>query len=170
MLSLWTMLLRLIDSFRYPKCRLCNKRRLVPGVSSEILPTTVCVFCWKHERGRVRWHNKRAKRHKFVSAHGKRVSTRQWMAMLHQHDYGCISCGKGGRGNLTLDHIISLNEGGNQSIENLQPLCISCHSTKDGWKARPLYVRLWEKLTNKVRRWKRKLVKSVKSVYFRFWF
>lgn len=162
------MLLQLFDSLKYPKCRLCKKRRLVPGVSSEILPNTVCVFCWKHERSRVRWHNKRAKRHWLVASRGKRVSTRQWMALLHQHDYGCISCGKNGRGNLTLDHIISLKEGGTQVIENLQPMCISCHSTKDGWKARPLYVRLWEKVTDKIRWTTKKLVKRIKSVNFPF--
>jgi 5-methylcytosine-specific restriction endonuclease McrA len=90
------------------------------------------------------------------------------MALLHQHDYGCISCGKNGRGNLTLDHIISLKEGGTQVIENLQPMCISCHSTKDGWKARPLYVRLWEKVTDKIRWTTKKLVKRIKSVNFPF--
>jgi 5-methylcytosine-specific restriction endonuclease McrA len=90
----------------------------------------------------------------------KRVTTREWMHMLDKHNYSCIKCGK--KEKLTLDHITSMSAGGHQQIDNLQPLCIPCHSIKDGWKANPLYVRLWRKLMKKVRWWKKRF-----KVYWR---
>ena len=47
------------------------------------------------------------------------------------HDYKCASC----RTDLLdrdyqIDHKIPLMKGGKNSIENLQPLCVSCHKKK----------------------------------------
>jgi 5-methylcytosine-specific restriction endonuclease McrA len=52
----------------------------------------------------------------------------QWGVMLERAGHTCSHCGK--TGNMTIDHIIPLSKGGGYNIENLQPLCKSCNSSK----------------------------------------
>jgi 5-methylcytosine-specific restriction endonuclease McrA len=40
----------------------------------------------------------------------------------------CLCCGSTKQ--ISLDHVVSVKNGGENSIENLQPLCKSCNSTK----------------------------------------
>ena len=51
------------------------------------------------------------------------------------HDYKCVNC----RTDLVdrefdIDHKIPLASGGKNSIENLQPLCKSCHTKKSNYE------------------------------------
>lgn len=54
----------------------------------------------------------------------------EWEALKAQHNYKCVGCGK--EKVLTKDHKIPLSEGGNDYIENIQPMCRNCNSKK--WK------------------------------------
>ena len=49
-------------------------------------------------------------------------------AVFEKHGEVCVECGS--IDNITLDHIIPVVKGGEDSIENLQPLCVSCNSKK----------------------------------------
>jgi len=56
-------------------------------------------------------------------------------------DFRCQGCGRqfASASELTEDHVIPLSRGGNDDIENIQPLCKSCNSSKgvrtmDEWK------------------------------------
>lgn len=40
----------------------------------------------------------------------------------------CLCCGE--EKNMTLDHVVPVREGGENSIENMQPLCMACNSRK----------------------------------------
>lgn len=50
----------------------------------------------------------------------------------------CRMCRDAGKVTIAVvaDHIVSLAQGGSQSIENLQPLCTSCHREKTLREAR----------------------------------
>jgi 5-methylcytosine-specific restriction endonuclease McrA len=55
----------------------------------------------------------------------------EWLALLELVGNHCLSCGKSGSEvELTEDHIIPLSRGGNNDIDNIQPLCRSCNSIK----------------------------------------
>ena len=65
------------------------------------------------ERERKRWEYKRAR-----------------MAPKVFEKYGefCQICGS--EDNLTIDHIVPISKGGTSDLDNLQPLCKSCNSSK----------------------------------------
>ncbi len=55
----------------------------------------------------------------------------QWRSLKVYYNYTCLCCGKQEPEiKLTVDHVIPLILGGSNSIENLQPLCLSCNSSK----------------------------------------
>lgn len=55
----------------------------------------------------------------------------EWQVLCRKYDFRCLACGKREPDiKLTVDHIIPLNLGGSNYIDNLQPLCLQCNSTK----------------------------------------
>jgi D-beta-D-heptose 7-phosphate kinase/D-beta-D-heptose 1-phosphate adenosyltransferase len=68
-------------------------------------------------------------------------SQKDWGFLKKKHNYCCAECGDseqslhlkwGGtwKSSLTKDHIIPLSRGGSDNIDNIQPLCVSCNSSK----------------------------------------
>ena len=57
-----------------------------------------------------------------------RHSDAEWNALLDFCGNSCVKCGS--TGPVAKDHIIPICNGGSDSIQNLQPLCDSCNSSK----------------------------------------
>lgn len=53
----------------------------------------------------------------------------EWELLLKQYGNICPRCKKECQ-NFTVDHIIPISKGGSNFIENIQPLCRSCNSSK----------------------------------------
>jgi 5-methylcytosine-specific restriction endonuclease McrA len=53
----------------------------------------------------------------------------EWDLLCKQYDYKCLKCMQ--QKPLTADHVVPLSWGGSDSIDNIQPLCQSCNSSKN---------------------------------------
>lgn len=55
----------------------------------------------------------------------------EWQELKAFYDYKCLCCGKREPEiKLTRDHVVPLTQGGSDSIDNIQPLCARCNSSK----------------------------------------
>lgn len=87
---------------------------------------------------KLRWKNKNYEKYLQIKRDDQRrrkyrlksgsITSEDWAAMLESCDYRCVFCGSGE--DITQDHIIPLSKGGQNIIENIQPLCRSCNSKK----------------------------------------
>ena len=53
----------------------------------------------------------------------------EWIDLCNKHDNKCLACGSRSA-KLTIDHVVPLSEGGTNFIDNIQPLCQPCNSSK----------------------------------------
>lgn len=65
---------------------------------------------------------------KQITRYGYDVSVQCREDTFKRDNYKCLKCGN--KDSLSIDHIISLAKGGDNSIENLQTLCSKCNSSK----------------------------------------
>jgi 5-methylcytosine-specific restriction endonuclease McrA len=54
----------------------------------------------------------------------------EWDALCEFYENKCLSCGRADV-KLTVDHVVPLSKGGSNMIDNIQPLCGSCNSSKN---------------------------------------
>ena len=57
--------------------------------------------------------------------------------VLRRDGYLCVHCNNNGRvtGATEVDHIVTLDQGGSDSMDNLQSLCKECHAVKTAREA-----------------------------------
>ncbi len=79
----------------------------------------------QYERVRA---DKNRRRARLAGAEGSHT-VEEWIALREQYEHRCLSCGRDDRP-LTRDHVVPLIEGGSDYIDNIQPLCKPCNSSK----------------------------------------
>jgi 5-methylcytosine-specific restriction endonuclease McrA len=80
------------------------------------------------EKKQIRDHNRRARK----KGNGGRFTVQEWQAMKEFYKYTCLCCGrKEPEIKLSPDHVLPLALGGRNSIENIQPLCLTCNHKKN---------------------------------------
>lgn len=68
------------------------------------------------------------KRRALVNGGGGSFTDDEWLTLCSKFDNRCLVCGS--KGNLTTDHVVPVVLGGSSDIANIQPLCVSCNSSK----------------------------------------
>jgi 5-methylcytosine-specific restriction endonuclease McrA len=62
---------------------------------------------------------------------GGKITVKEWRALKEKYNYTCLCCRRREPEiKLTLDHVLPLVKGGRNIIDNAQPLCGSCNSSK----------------------------------------
>jgi HNH endonuclease len=67
------------------------------------------------------------KRRALIDASGSHTE-QEWNALCVHYDHRCLCCGE--QKPLTKDHVLPLSLGGDNTIHNLQPLCLTCNLRK----------------------------------------
>lgn len=57
-------------------------------------------------------------------------TSQEWMDLVSRFDMRCVRCGCTPAGKPCKDHIVPIYVGGSDAIDNLQPLCRECNSSK----------------------------------------
>ena len=86
-----------------------------------------CGHKWQQanpEKVAVHWQKRKARK---LGAGGS-FTAEEFQALCEKAGNRCLCCGSSGP--LTIDHIVPLSRGGSNNIENIQPLCQSCNSSK----------------------------------------
>ncbi len=85
---------------------------------------------WKRlhkEEDRIKSANRRALKKQV----GGSFTLQEWRDLCAYYNYTCLRCGRREPEiKLAADHVIPLSQGGRNSIDNIQPLCIACNSSK----------------------------------------
>jgi 5-methylcytosine-specific restriction endonuclease McrA len=82
---------------------------------------------YEREYARIRVEKRRARKEQ---ANGT-FTLEEWEALKMRYNYTCLCCGRREPEiRLTADHIVPLSKGGDNNIDNIQPLCRPCNSAK----------------------------------------
>jgi len=82
---------------------------------------------WKAEnkdKRKAQYNNRRAR----IAGNGGSFTAKEWTNLCDESDNLCLCCGE--KKKLTADHVVPIIKGGTSSIDNIQPLCLSCNSSK----------------------------------------
>lgn len=57
-----------------------------------------------------------------------KITGEEWREIKNKYGNVCLRCGTSKR--LSIDHVIPISKGGTNTVDNIQPLCGKCNSTK----------------------------------------
>ena len=97
-----------------------------------------CVACGRPSRGSRCDEHRLADRRPSRAARGSSTERRRIrLRTLRRDGYRCVACGLVDKKGFSLeaDHILPLERGGSNDLENMQTLCKPCHSVKTSAEA-----------------------------------
>lgn len=74
------------------------------------------------------WQSHQARRAFRMKLNGGTHTRAEWLALCAHYNNRCLCCRR--KRPLTKDHVIPIVLGGSDNIDNIQPLCRSCNSSK----------------------------------------
>ena len=84
----------------------------------------------KKEAKRTPRHKRRSQRMSQARLLGTHTND-EWTALLREYNYSCAKCGRRAPDvTISKDHIVPVSVGGSDDIDNIQPLCTRCNSSK----------------------------------------
>ncbi|MBD3197989.1 MAG: hypothetical protein GF317_23265 [Candidatus Lokiarchaeota archaeon] len=85
------------------------------------------IKCREANNNYISLHNKEANKERVKASHfTSKKDIRE--EVFKKYGEVCLCCGS--KTNISIDHVIPVHKGGENTISNLQPLCKSCNSAK----------------------------------------
>lgn len=83
----------------------------------------------KANRSKVnKWKVNYTRKRRYALTTSDHFTLLEWEQLVHKYHYICLKCEASIK--LTVDHVVPLSLGGKDTIDNIQPLCGSCNSSK----------------------------------------
>jgi hypothetical protein len=97
---------------------------------------------WRHSHPELE-RSSQQRRRALIEANGGTCTLEQWRTLCEMAGHKCLACESDLP--VTCDHIVPVALGGNGDLANLQPLCLSCNSSKRTkiMDYRPEWMRAW---------------------------
>lgn len=89
------------------------------------------------------------KRRAAKTENGGSHTLRQWRDLVIRYGHRCYYCGRGERA-LTRDHIVPLNRGGGDGIDNIVPACRPCNAAKGQMSFKEFLITPWMREARKM--------------------
>ncbi len=88
---------------------------------------------WEHiDKYRAKWVIVSSTRRSRIRGADGNFLIEEWEALKDKYHYTCLCCKrKEPEIQLTVDHVVPISKGGKNDISNIQPLCLSCNSSKN---------------------------------------
>lgn len=146
----------------YKFCNGCRKLFLKEDVAQRSRHMFLCIDCDRKRNIRqahLRRENKRITPKELI------LTIKQWEECEKAFVYKCAYCGK--KRKLTQDHFIPLSKGGEYSLNNIVPVCLSCNSSKldndffEWYPKQPFYSELRERRILKYLNYNKKLYQQL---------
>lgn len=84
------------------------------------------IYRDKNRKRRMEYSRQRRDR---VRQNGGNFTQKEWNQLCENHQFKCVKCGRNDL-KLTVDHVVPIIRGGNNTIDNIQPLCLKCNLQK----------------------------------------
>ncbi len=83
-----------------------------------------------YQKNKFRYKTYVIKRRSIERERPQMFTEQEWVELCGKYNNQCVRCG--GKAKLTIDHVVPLSHpfNGDSNIENIQPLCKSCNSSK----------------------------------------
>jgi 5-methylcytosine-specific restriction endonuclease McrA len=128
------------DKAAYNAKRAEQRQRRLQGERGEIYREKQREQCRKYKQSHRQYFIEYFRKHGQAYYENRRARKRQadgsftpqeWEVLKANYGYTCLRCGRREPEiKLEADHVVPLAKGGSNSIENIQPLCISCNRSK----------------------------------------
>lgn len=102
-------------------------RRKYDAEHKEAVAATKLAWARANPDKRVAAQNKRRSR---ILSSTEHYTSEEWQELCKKYGNACLACGRVDR-QLSVDHVIPLSKGGSNAIDNIQPLCRPCNSSKN---------------------------------------
>lgn len=105
-------------------------RRMTPEYRKRKLEWERQRLSHPEAKQRQRWSLRQSKyrRRMWIADSDEHFTQEEWDTLCQKYNYRCLACGTSD--NLSADHIVPLSRLGSNGIQNIQPLCRPCNSSK----------------------------------------
>jgi len=93
---------------------------------------------YNSDKGKISEKIKRYKKRSILENLDEHFTAQDWKEVLAEYGKKCLACGS--TEHLTVDHVIPLSQGGTNTKDNLQPLCLACNCSKG---VKTIDYRIW---------------------------